>query len=81
MSVIASALFLVLTGFLSFNGMLLGGSVSEFIHKFCFSFHLIPYGIAYGGGSELYILLYYTVLWLIIAFAIYILWILIRPIR
>jgi len=81
MSTVSSAFFLIITGFLAFNASLSVGKMLEVIHAFCFLFHIVPFGIAYGGGSEVYIALYYTVMWLVIAFAIYFLSQLVRPVK
>ncbi len=62
-----AALFLILTALLAFHGAATGA-----LHTFCFAFHLIPFGIAYGGSSEVYIILYYIILWSIISFVLYI---------
>jgi lipoprotein signal peptidase len=75
------SIFLIITGFLAFNTSLSGGKMLEVIHAFCFLFHIVPFGIAYGGGSEVYIALYYTVMWLVVAYAIYFLSLLIRPVK
>lgn len=48
-----AALFLILTALIAFYA---GTGV---LHTFCFAFHLIPFGIAYGGSSEVYSILYY----------------------
>lgn len=59
-SFIISVIFLALTGWIGLKAHV------EAIWEFCFMFHLIPYGIAFGGGSVLFILLYYLILLLII---------------
>jgi hypothetical protein len=65
-STLIAALFLILTALFAFHAF---GSV---IYTFCFAFHLIPFGIAYSGGSEVYIVLYYIVLWALFSFVIYV---------
>ena len=61
-----AALFLILTALIAFYA---GTGV---LHTFCFAFHLIPFGIAYGGSSEVYSILYYIILWAIISLVLYI---------
>lgn len=58
-SFIISVVFLVLTGWIGLKLHI------EPIWEFCFMFHLIPYGIAFGGGSVFFILLYYLILLLV----------------
>ena len=62
-STLIAALFLILTAL---------GTITGVLHAFCFAFHLIPFGIAYSGGSEVYITLYYIALWMLISLALYV---------
>ncbi len=62
-SCVISALFILLTGWLSFYHT--GSNLSEFL----FVFHVIPYGLAYAGDASIFILLYY--IFFFIGFAIF----------
>lgn len=63
-----AALFLILTAQIAFQAL---GTVADILYTFCFVFHVIPFGILYSGGSEVYILLYYTLLWVVMSLALY----------
>jgi hypothetical protein len=63
-----AALFLILTALIAFQAL---GAVTGILHAFCFAFHVIPFGIAYGGDSEVYILLYYILLWAFMSWSLY----------
>lgn len=67
-STLIAALFLILTALFAFHAF---GILADVVHTFCFAFHLIPFGMAYSGGSEVYIILYYIVLWAFISLVVY----------
>ncbi|MEX2596467.1 MAG: hypothetical protein WEC59_06000, partial [Salibacteraceae bacterium] len=56
-SSIISALFILVTGWISF------GNAMSVAFEFAFIFHLIPFGIGFTGGASIIIYLYYLLLW------------------
>lgn len=59
---------MILTALIAFQAL---GTTAGILYTFCFAFHAIPFGILYSGGSEVYILLYYTLLWVFVSLVLY----------
>ena len=57
---ISALTFILATGFLAFNFQV--GVVSDI----SFFLHTIPFILVYGGGSIIYLILYYAAFWLIL---------------
>ena len=62
------SLHFLLGGVFSFLVIILTAIFGLFypISDFCFLFHLIPFGIGFSGGSVLYIIGYYIILFLVL---------------
>gem|GEM_PF-5843532 len=61
LSALISALVILLTGWIAFSSNI------SILHDICFYFHLIPFGIGFSGGSTISIILYYSILWIVLA--------------
>lgn len=57
-SSIISAVFILLTGWISFSHTI------SILFEFTFIFHLIPFGIGFTGGATILIFVYYFLLWI-----------------
>jgi predicted secreted protein len=68
-STLIAALFIVLTAFIAFNAF--GLPLSKFLVSLCSLLHFIPLAVAYDGASELYIALYYILLWAFFSLLLY----------
>jgi hypothetical protein len=62
LSCLISIIFIVVTALF---GLIYGAN------EFCFFFHLIPFAVSFGGGSILITIIYYIVLFLIIALIVF----------
>ena len=63
-----TSLHLLLGGVFSFMVIVLSAIFGLYysVCEFCFLFHLIPFGIGFSGGSVLYIIGYYIILFLVL---------------
>lgn len=61
---IISVIIILLTGWIAFYR---GTSI---LHDICFFFHLIPFGIGFSGGGTASVILYYFILWIVLAVVI-----------
>lgn len=60
---IIAAFWLLLTGWLAFGHFT---RYDSFLHTFSFYFHIIPFGIGFGGGTTISFYISYLIIWLVI---------------